>query len=270
MTIYLLKGFLDVAATSLTDAQALFTAMGDPSTAANIATIGRVTGKLDTLVQSDSGEPLVLSSIDDAAGTISSWVTDAGTTLAVGLGDPDPSTAFLYASTSSFAISGNTRTGTLALNTSALQAALSGSYSSRAALAARTPALLNQFYLQVQKTTAGATKTVGLVPIMVSPGVLTATAAAGVTTPTLTAGTVTPIPGITSLTGGGTTALDGLVTGASASPSIATGATVLLSYGRVGQTWQLIAGTDAEAPSAGVVRPDDYNASTNARIWIQL
>lgn len=270
MTIYLLKGFLDVAATSLTDAQALFTAMGDPSTAANIATIGRVMSKLDTLVQSDSGEPLVLSSIDDAAGTISSWVTDNGTTLAVGLGDPDPSTTFLYASTSSFAISGNTRTGTLALNTSRLQAALSGSYAYRAALANRTPALINKFYFQVQKTTASVTKTLALLPIMVSPGILTAAASTSVTTPTLTAGCVTPIPGITSLTGGGTTALNGLVTGASANPSIVTGATVLLSYGRVGQTWQLIDGTDADAPSAGVVRPADYNASTNARIWVQL
>lgn len=270
MTIYLIKGYIDQAATSLADAQSLYTALLDPSTATNNATIGRINGKLENLVQSDTGEPLVISSIDDANGTYSSWVTDAGTTLAVGLGDPDPSTAFQYAGTSSFAISGNTRTGTLALNTDALKSALSGSFSARSLAPLRGGKLDNQFYLQIQKTTGGVTRTMALLPIIVFPGIIAATSTSSILTPTLTAGAVVPIPGITSLTGGGSTTLDGIVTGTTASPTTVTGATVLLSYGRVGQTWQLIAGTDAEAPSAGVVRPDDYNATTNARIWVQL
>lgn len=174
MTLYLLKGYLDVAATSLSDAQALFTALGDPSTSANIAAIERITGKVESLVQSDSGEPLVLSSIDSAAGTISSWVTDASTTVAFAVGDPDPSNSFQYANANVSTISGNTRIGTIALNGAALKAALSGSYTYRSALAARGPGANREFYAQVQKTTSGVTKTVALLPVQVEPGVIAA------------------------------------------------------------------------------------------------
>lgn len=259
MTIYLVKGFLDVAATTLADAKALLAAMADPGDPDNAAVISRVTAKLETLVQADSGEPLTVSSIDDTDGTISSWVTDAATTLAVGLGDPDPSTASAYASTSSFSIGVSTRTGTLALNTTALSDALRGKLIGRRISAG--------FSLHVQKTASGITKTVGILSVTVAAGVLSATLSSGVITPSFGAGAVVPIPGITSLTGGGATALDGLVT---ASERIPTGAVVLLSYGRVGQLWQLVLGTDAENTSGGVVRPDDYHASTNARIWVQL
>lgn len=84
--------------------------------------------------------------------------------------------------------------------------------------------------------------------------------------PVLTA-TVMPFPAIVGLTGGGSTKLDGIATTA-----LAAGTTVLLSYGRLPQTWQLFAGTDAEAPTAtpAIVRPDDYHASTNAKVWVQL
>lgn len=33
------------------------------------------------------------------------------------------------------------------------------------------------------------------------------------------------------------------------------------------QVWQLEAGTDADDPFGGVVRPDDFNAVTNAKVW---
>lgn len=33
------------------------------------------------------------------------------------------------------------------------------------------------------------------------------------------------------------------------------------------QTWQLQAGTDANDPTNGVVRPSDYNGATNAKVW---
>jgi len=77
-------------------------------------------------------------------------------------------------------------------------------------------------------------------------------------------------PSVTALTGGGATALDGQSTFALGSPVIVTSTIVVLTYGRVGQWWKLIAGTDAESTGTGVVRPDDYDASTNARIWVQL
>ena len=66
---------------------------------------------------------------------------------------------------------------------------------------------------------------------------------------------------ITALTGGGVTALDGIST---------IGKTLLLVDLYVAdemQTWRLFAGTTAEDSASGIVRPDDYNASTNAQIW---
>jgi hypothetical protein len=172
-TIYLVKGYLDVAATTLADAQALLAALADPSTATNSATIGRVTDKLETMVQSDSGEPLTISSIDDTAGSISSWVTDADTTLAFAIGDADPTGSRLYAFTSDFTISGSTRTATLILNTAPLAAALSGSFGQP------SRGISSQFTAQIRKTNAaGFTETVGRLPQTVVPGVITTTPSA--------------------------------------------------------------------------------------------
>lgn len=75
---------------------------------------------------------------------------------------------------------------------------------------------------------------------------------------------------LTGLTGGAETDLDGVVTYADGVAAIPTNTVFMLTYGRILQLWQLIAGTDAEAPSNGVVRPDDYDGTTNARIWVQL
>jgi len=75
---------------------------------------------------------------------------------------------------------------------------------------------------------------------------------------------------VVGLTGGGDTKLDGQATKSGGNTIIVTGTVALLSYGRAGQWWKLIAGTDAESPGTGVVRPDDYDGSTNARIWVQL
>ena len=69
---------------------------------------------------------------------------------------------------------------------------------------------------------------------------------------------------ITALTGGGTTALDGIPT---------VGKSKLLIEIYVSdelQTWRLFSGTTAEDAPNGIVRPDDYNASTNAQIWQRL
>lgn len=80
----------------------------------------------------------------------------------------------------------------------------------------------------------------------------------------------TILTGVTGLTGGGATNLDGQATKSGSNTLISTGTVVLLTYGRVAQWWQLVAGTDAESVGTGVVRPDDYDGSTNARVWVQL
>lgn len=162
MTLYLIKGYLDVAATTLADAQSLYTAMLDPSDATNAATIDRVMGKIETLVQSDTGEPITVVSIDDAAGTISSWITDDATSVELGLGDPDINNNALYAAITTLTISGSSRIGTLALNTTAMACAVSRG---------RSPGL--PFTLQLRKTVGGATETMCLLAVQVRAGVLT-------------------------------------------------------------------------------------------------
>lgn len=267
-TIYLVKGYIDAAATSLADAQSLFSALANPATAANAAAIDRITGKLETLVQSDSGEALVISSIDDAAGTISSWVNDGSTTLAVGLGDPDTGGAYTYASTTSFSISSNTRTGTLALNTSALRDALSGGFS-MPPRGVRVPSL-TRFTLHIRKTTGGNSETVGLLDISIKPGVLSA-APTDLSSPTylLTtdarSGYVINLGAVTSLTGGGASTLDGQDAGSATFPI---GCIVLTSDGDIGRHWKLkgsyITATDL---TAGQVKPTNSDATLNPVYW---
>lgn len=71
------------------------------------------------------------------------------------------------------------------------------------------------------------------------------------------------LPNVTGYTGGGPTKLDGVTT---VGKPVGTGAMFYhATDGIVG--YQLTAGTTAES-SPGVIRPDDYNASTNAKVWI--
>jgi len=79
------------------------------------------------------------------------------------------------------------------------------------------------------------------------------------------ASTMECLTGVSGLTGGGATKLDGQVT-TTRSPG------VVVAFVDDGETtpilrhYELVAGTAAEtAPS--VIRPDDYNASTNAKVW---
>lgn len=76
---------------------------------------------------------------------------------------------------------------------------------------------------------------------------------------------------ITGLAGGGSTKLDGYTT-----TDVSVGFTaflpaLLISAVAVPKMMQLVTGTDAENidPTAGllIVRPDDFNASTNAKVW---
>lgn len=70
---------------------------------------------------------------------------------------------------------------------------------------------------------------------------------------------------VTALTGGGT-ALDGIVTGTTALPTVQTGSLVCIELSTVLSFYELVTGTDAES-SPDVIRPDDYASSTNERVW---
>lgn len=70
---------------------------------------------------------------------------------------------------------------------------------------------------------------------------------------------------VTALTGGGT-ALDGIVTGTTALPTVATNSLVCIELSTVLSFYELVTGTDAES-SPSVIRPDDYASSTNERVW---
>jgi len=68
---------------------------------------------------------------------------------------------------------------------------------------------------------------------------------------------------VTGYTGGGSTNLDGVATTALA---VLTTVRQFREASDGFVTYQLVASTAAEA-SPGIIRPDDYNASTNAKVW---
>lgn len=74
-------------------------------------------------------------------------------------------------------------------------------------------------------------------------------------------------PALTTLTGGTAGCLDSIIT---ASSAVTTGRWVAVIVSGEFSIWQLQAGTTAEDSANGIVRPDDYNGSTNARIWIKI
>lgn len=80
-------------------------------------------------------------------------------------------------------------------------------------------------------------------------------------------GSVQNLYGITSLTGGGASNLDGLATANGSQPAYTI---VMLSYGtpRASQVWQLVPGTDVA--TTGIVRPTDFDASINPQVWKQI
>lgn len=228
-----------------------------------------VAGLADATPVTDAGnlvlgdaEPLTLKFTTGSAAAAFSG--DSTYSLAVALGELTSSGVSNLSSTTAFTAVSGGWTGRLALDTTALV-----NHVHAAHRRGQPGALL---YLQVRVTDpSGYPVTYALVPVMVLFRVLPG-AAVDSTIVYLTLAQLQALfpqirADIASLTGGGATALDGIAT---ASGAMATGAIVLLGYGRAAQLWQLVAGTDAEDPSAGVVRPDDYHASTNARIWVQL
>lgn len=71
---------------------------------------------------------------------------------------------------------------------------------------------------------------------------------------------------LTSLTGGTAASLDGIPTKITAGLVIPTNSLCAVVIGGELSHYQLVSGTDAES-SPNVIRPDDYNGSTNARVW---
>lgn len=72
-------------------------------------------------------------------------------------------------------------------------------------------------------------------------------------------------PAISDLTGGEATDLDSVLT-----TSLAVGTVVSFYYNSTFQFWRLTAGTTAENPSGGIVRPDDFDTEDNAKVWTRL
>lgn len=215
-------------------------------------------------------EPINLSFVD-SSGAVPTWVTDWSTGVAVGLGTlgliniPGMNTAKLCAVTVSFAISGTMRIGVLNLNTIDLIAALYGQPGGRRSWGP----LQMPFTLEVRITTsAGLVQTLGLLPVIV---IARSIDQGTVTTPApsvqLPYGIV-PMPLITALNDGSPTSLDQLE---DMNPFLPTGYTVLLSYGRVPQTFQIFTGTDATDTTAtpAIVRVKNYGIG-NQRVWVQL
>jgi hypothetical protein len=87
----------------------------------------------------------------------------------------------------------------------------------------------------------------------------------GATATVPTQSTAVFLPGVTALTGGGATSLDGVLTAPVTVPQV-----YVLSIGNSSQLWALVAGTDAEDSAAGVVRGDDFNALTNAKVFKRI
>ena len=70
--------------------------------------------------------------------------------------------------------------------------------------------------------------------------------------------------GISGLTGGGASNLDGRPTA-----GVSVGRMIAIMYGGSFGIWRLVAGTDPEVVP-GVIRPDDYASGTNEKVWKQV
>ncbi len=92
----------------------------------------------------------------------------------------------------------------------------------------------------------------------------TAADISGITNVALKADTIRYLPAVVGVTGGGSTKLDGVATTALAAATAV--AFIDDSSSNILRLYELVTGTDAES-APDVVRPDDYNSSTNAKVW---
>jgi hypothetical protein len=124
------------------------------------------------------------------------------------------------------------------------------------------------FFLEIRKTSAlGTVQSLGLLQVFVAAKILaTSPDNQGVPLPY----GIIPRPDITGLTGGGSTELDG-IDDLNSPGRLPTGYTILLSYNRLPQMFQIYDGTDATDISAVpvVVRVKNYGAD-DQRVWVQL
>ena len=92
----------------------------------------------------------------------------------------------------------------------------------------------------------------------------TAADISGITNVALKADTIRYLPAVVGVTGGGSTKLDGVAT--TALDAATAVAFIDDSASNTLRIYELVTGTDAEA-APDVIRPDDYNSSTNAKVW---
>jgi hypothetical protein len=133
-------------------------------------------------------------------------------------------------------------------------------------LAAMLPAGTGSFYchLQLQTSLSGVVQSSQWVPVLIQSDIVRDTDGAVVASTQPTPSAPLYFKDITDLTGGGTTALDGI-------PTVGkTAILVILYVADELQHWRLFSGTTAEDAASGIVRPDDFNASTNAQVWKRL
>ncbi len=105
-------------------------------------------------------------------------------------------------------------------------------------------------------------------PVILKQGSFDVAALSGITypeIPSLDAAVIQRVD-IVGLTGGTITDLDSIATiDLPIDYTVFTGAQVGVSA--PGKQWTLMSGTEAENPAGGIVRPDDYNETTNAKYW---
>lgn len=205
-------------------------------------------------------EPLVIKFMDGSAAE--SWSGDATYTLSVAIGESTATGDSLYSSVSSFSTISNGWSGRISLATDAL---INACYRNQS----RSSKDFIQLFMHIRVADpSNNVETYALIPIVVSYSVFPQTTLTQTESTYYTAAQMLALfcqnrSTVTSLTGGGVLTLDGIAT---ASNAMGTGAVVLISINAIAQHWQLLAGTDAE-DGLTVVRPDDYDATTNARVW---
>jgi hypothetical protein len=138
----------------------IYTAARDLSEAAVTSTTDLTpVSEFPALVYGDT-EPLNLTFTNDAAGTAPDWLGEAGHTLDLSLGEPDPQVGHRFTATSDFTYDDPAYTGSLYLGTPGLSNYLNGQY-------ARAGATL----LQVRHTDPdGHTETLALLRVLVQSG----------------------------------------------------------------------------------------------------
>ncbi len=105
-------------------------------------------------------------------------------------------------------------------------------------------------------------------PVILKQGSFDVAALSGITYPDLVTASdvVNERLDITGLDGSTATDLDYIATvGLALNYTVLTGVDVGPST--PGKTWALVSGTDANDPTGGVVRPDDYATTTNEKVW---